>query len=486
VGTNSTPQSVTLTNTGAGPLTVTNHVASGDFVIEDSSSCFNVTLQVGASCHIDVSFTPTAAGTRLGELTITSDTASSPDIVMLSGTGLQPAVGLSPTSVHFTANPLNLDCPTKAVTITNTGGVELNLTSLTASAPFSVTHTCPSALDMGQSCVAEVKFSPTVVGPAAGTLTVTTDPATTGNTVALSGNGTPACQLIAPRRTVTLLRGAEAEEFAIEDSKPSCSPVELNLTCSVDNPAACLLNPAVIPPSGSSTLRVTNLRAVRAESLQILVQATSEFRTAAELLSVRFADFAFTHAPEVATVAAGGAASYALAIRPVNGLAGNLALTCSGAPRGATCRVEPAAVALDGANISQVKVRVRTAARTAAGPPITILPWFKVGAHGHAPWVTALLSLLGLVMLALAVGAGLRPARRRGHALSLRWAALSAALAAMLVWASCGGGGTSMNFTSGGTPAGTYTLTVTGTYASSTGATPGTLTNSTTLTLKVN
>jgi hypothetical protein len=254
--------------------------------------------------------------------------------------------------------------------------------------------------------------------------------------------------------------------------------VELNLTCSVDNPAACLLNPAVIPPSGASTLRVTNLKAVRAESLSVLVKSTSEFRTASELVSVRFADFAFTHAPEVATVAAGGAASYSLAIRPVNGLSGNLTLACAGAPRGATCRVEPAAVTLDGANISQVKVRVTTASRAAAWPNL------PRGLGDGSRRVVLL--LLGL--LALAVGAGLGPARRRGHATLLRWAVLSAALAAMLLWASCGGGGTSVipQSGTGGTPAGTYTLTVTGTYSSSTGATPGTLTNSTTLTLKVN
>jgi hypothetical protein len=56
---------------------------------------------------------------------------------------------------------------------------------------------------------------------------------------------------------------------------------------------------------------------------------------------------------------------------------------------------------------------------------------------------------------------------------------------AMLLWASCGGGG-SMNFTSGGTPAGTYNLTITGTYTNASGPSPSTLTNTATLTLQVN
>jgi hypothetical protein len=491
VNTTSDVMQVTLTNSGTETLHFTSfnvQVSTADTTLSPHFQANNdcgLAIEAGALCTINVFFTPTTTGALAAVIKIVSDAPDSPHFISLTGVGGQAALGLSTTSVHFTGNPLNLDCPTKPVTITNTGDVALELASIGATAPFSMTHNCPATLAVSASCVANVKFSPTVVGPAAGTLTVTTIPATTANTVALSGNGTPPCQLIVPRRTVTLLRGAESEDFAVEDAKPSCSPVELNLTCSVDNPAACLLNPAVIPPSGTSTLRVTNLKAVGAESLSVLVKSTSEFRTASELVSVRFADFAFTHAPEVATVAAGGAASYSLAIRPVNGLAGNLALTCSGAPRGATCRVEPASVTLDGASISQVKVRVTTASRATAWPHL-------LGGFGDG-WRRVVLLLLGL--LALAVGAGLRAARRLAQGGAdcagrvrqpLRWAALSAALAAMLLWASCGGGGTSMNFTSGGTPAGTYTLTVTGTYSSSTGATPGTLTNGTTLTLKVN
>ena len=56
----------------------------------------------------------------------------------------------------------------------------------------------------------------------------------------------------------------------------------------------------------------------------------------------------------------------------------------------------------------------------------------------------------------------------------------------ILLWASCGGGGGSMNFGSGGTPAVNYTLTITGAYSSASGPTPGTLANSTTVALKVN
>jgi hypothetical protein len=246
--------------------------------------------------------------------------------------------------------------------------------------------------------------------------------------------------------------------------------VELNLTCSVDNPAACLLTPAIIPPSGASTLKVSNLKRVGADALQVLVTSTSEFRTASELVTVHFADFALTTGGAEEAVTAGGAASYSLAIRPVNGLAGNVTLSCSGAPQGATCRVEPSAVTLDGSSLEQVRVRVSTTSRAASWPMLT---WPQGGSHHLWPLLAALLGLLAVA----AVGDRLKPAATR-----LVFATM---LLAMLAWASCGGGGGSVQVGSNGTPAGTYTLTITGTYSSATGATPGTLTNATTVVLKV-
>ncbi len=43
-----------------------------------------------------------------------------------------------------------------------------------------------------------------------------------------------------------------------------------------------------------------------------------------------------------------------------------------------------------------------------------------------------------------------------------------------------------MNFNSGGTPAGNFRLTITGTYANPTSTGPATLSNSTTVVLRVN
>jgi len=226
---------------------------------------------------------------------------------------------------------------------------------------------------------------------------------------------------------------------------------------------------------------------VGADAVEITVTSTSEFRQATELVTVRFADFAFTKSPESDTVTAGGTASYAVAIRPVNGLAGTVTLSCSGAPRGATCRVEPSSITLDGTNVAQLKVRVTTSSGAGA------LPMFNLPSDWPRHTLPLLAALLVLLWM-LVVGATRWVARGRGNASPLPVLCVGARRAVpflavtmllMLLWASCGGGGT-MSLGGAGTPAGLYSLTVTGTYSSTTGATPGTLAKSTSLDLRVN
>ena len=87
VGTTSDAALITLYNSGDGLLNITSIVATGDFA--RTTTC-GATLAAAASCDISVTFTPTAGGTRTGAITVTTDAASSPDVVSLSGVGLVP------------------------------------------------------------------------------------------------------------------------------------------------------------------------------------------------------------------------------------------------------------------------------------------------------------------------------------------------------------------------------------------------------------
>jgi subtilase family serine protease len=94
VGTTSAAKKLTLTNTGNATLDITTIAASGDFALKAVKQTKKVTpcvsggtVVAGASCVIDVTFTPTQTGTRTGDVTFTDNAPNSPQQVPLTGTG---------------------------------------------------------------------------------------------------------------------------------------------------------------------------------------------------------------------------------------------------------------------------------------------------------------------------------------------------------------------------------------------------------------
>jgi subtilase family serine protease len=89
VGKTAAAKKVTVTNTGASTLDITNIATTGDFALFSFTSkqkCGS-TLAAGKSCIVKVNFTPTQAGTLTGSLTFTDNAGGSPQSVALSGTG---------------------------------------------------------------------------------------------------------------------------------------------------------------------------------------------------------------------------------------------------------------------------------------------------------------------------------------------------------------------------------------------------------------
>ena len=85
VGGTSGDQTVTLRNTGRGPLHVSSIVVTGDF--SAGGNCVG-TIPAGGSCAMGISFVPMIPGGRLGTMQIQSDDPSNPVVdVSLSGSG---------------------------------------------------------------------------------------------------------------------------------------------------------------------------------------------------------------------------------------------------------------------------------------------------------------------------------------------------------------------------------------------------------------
>ena len=85
LGVPGTPQSITATNDGTVPLTFSSIVASGDF--SETDNCTKAPLQPTTNCVINVTYTPTTAGSSVGALTLTDNAPGSPQVVLLTGTG---------------------------------------------------------------------------------------------------------------------------------------------------------------------------------------------------------------------------------------------------------------------------------------------------------------------------------------------------------------------------------------------------------------
>jgi hypothetical protein len=166
--TTSPAQTVTLTNTGTGPLTIISIAASGDFAASAGATPCPITpatLAAGANCTIRVTFTPTAAGTRMGTLTITDNATPSTQTVSLTGTTTPPDFGLTgPTTVQNVTAGSTLPF---TVTMTPVGGftgtVALACTGAPSRSTCTVTPASVAAADGKTAQTAQVSLATTAL-----------------------------------------------------------------------------------------------------------------------------------------------------------------------------------------------------------------------------------------------------------------------------------------------------------------------------------
>ena len=143
VSTTSAIQTVTVTNAGNAPLTVTSVQAAGDFA--QTNNCG--TLAVGNSCAVAVTFTPTVAGSRTGTITIGDSTGGASKIVSLTGSGIDFSINANPSTVSVKAG----STATYRVTVAPLGGSFSSAMTLACSgAPNLATcSVSPSSVTLG-------------------------------------------------------------------------------------------------------------------------------------------------------------------------------------------------------------------------------------------------------------------------------------------------------------------------------------------------
>jgi hypothetical protein len=187
VGVTSTPQTVTLTNTGVSTLNIASIVPSGDFAVQ-STNCGG-TLAPNAKCTVNVTFTPTQAGTRTGTLTFNDNAPNSPQAVALSGTGVAQAT-LTPASETYKKQKVGTTSKAKKFTLTNNQAVALTGIAISTTGDFAVSaQTCGSSLAAKKKCTIDVTFTPTQTGTRTGQLMVGDSASNSPQTATLAGTG---------------------------------------------------------------------------------------------------------------------------------------------------------------------------------------------------------------------------------------------------------------------------------------------------------
>ena len=164
-GTTSPPQVVTLTNMGTVAVNLTSISLTGsnagDYAL--NSEC-GTSLVPGASCTLNVTFTPTAGGTRAASVSIAETAYANPQSIALTGLALAPAVSISPSSLSFGVETVGLRSAPLTVSLNNSGNGPLNISSIMATAGYQDQNTCGSSLPAGFTCTMTVIFKPTRAG----------------------------------------------------------------------------------------------------------------------------------------------------------------------------------------------------------------------------------------------------------------------------------------------------------------------------------
>jgi hypothetical protein len=456
VGQASPPSTVTVSNTGGLPLAGLGFQISGAGAKQFScgattcsaTNC-GTSLAGGASCTVQVTFSPAAAGGSVATFTVSAGGVAAVSIPM-SGSG-QALAGLNvqPSHLVFPIVAPGQSSQALPVTVSNTGSAAAVSLTFSAAPPFALAATtCGASLAAGASCSLGVVFSPALDGVFSGALTVASTAATNSASVALTGQGgvpgsvrfQPA-QLLFPQTAVGQPSAAGTVTITNPDSVASLS----GFAVSVPPGFRVVANtcPALLPPLASCTVSVVFIPASPGPQNGALI-ASDSVLPQGSFLAMSGLGFDFALAPSGSStqvVANGQVANYKLVVTPLLGSQGVFSFQCGTLPPYSKCIYNPTTVGIPANSSGYEGLQIATGlAQTASAAPRPIWP--------AVPLVCG-------VLLPLALW-------RRRKALLL--AALLAILAGGAVSCTSSGGytgGTPPPSGPGITPAGTYAVPVT-------------------------
>jgi Cep192 domain 4/Abnormal spindle-like microcephaly-assoc'd, ASPM-SPD-2-Hydin/HYDIN/CFA65/VesB-like, Ig-like domain len=189
-------QPITLKNTGTANLVVSSEsVIGAGFSV---TGFVAQTLTPNASMTFNAVFSPTTPGAVSGSISVSTNLSGSPTAIALTGTGTQPAMSVTPSSVSF-GTVTDGTGSTQAITLKNTGNANLVVSSESVTGTgFSVVNFTAQTLTPGSSMGFNAVFSPTSPGAVSGSISVSTNLTGSPTAIALTGTGANPAMSITP------------------------------------------------------------------------------------------------------------------------------------------------------------------------------------------------------------------------------------------------------------------------------------------------
>ena len=257
VNTSST-QGLAIQNAGGQTLNLTNIASSSPRFVPAVTS---LAVTAGATVLLNITFTPDAEAAFSANLTANTNDPMRPTItVALTGSGGLPHIAVSPNPLAFGNVPIGCTPATMAVTVANTGTLQLQVSSISAlAAPFTRS---PAALTVppGGSLPIQVTFAPGVLGAASSTMTLVNDDALPANqnlAVGITGTGVNAPPPVIGVSPASLSFGATLVNFFIGkrvtiQNTGTCTPLSVTMaSSSAAFPVTSDPNPMSVPPLAS-------------------------------------------------------------------------------------------------------------------------------------------------------------------------------------------------------------------------------------------
>jgi hypothetical protein len=243
-------RTMTISNTGNTALNVSSISYPPGF----SGSWSGGNINPGSSRNVWVTFAPTAAIAYDGTITVNANPTSGTSTINASGAGVAGLSGVInlPASLNLGSAPVG-GTQTAILTIGNSGSSPLNVNGITYPPGFSGDW-IGGPIAAGDNRQVQVIFSPTRAGSFTGTISVSSDAASGGSAVSVSGSGTPPVMLQSTTGAAQY-NGSVTTVTHRFNSTPNTA-LQIQYTDNLADPNSWVLHPVTVP-SGNGVFDVT-------------------------------------------------------------------------------------------------------------------------------------------------------------------------------------------------------------------------------------